>query len=338
MTDSLHSTPTVIAGYAIAIARALDARGVSSKELLRAAGIEQPLSANPLSRLPFTATNRLVELSLEATGDPYFGLTIARYIHPHLHAVSHAAIASNNLLDLCERLERFFPLLSQEGVLRVEKTDNEVAVSLDPVVDFPGELLDGFLGFLIHFMRLNSSSKFSPLRVELARPEPQQGPEPFESFYKAPVSFEQPVNTFHFSLQDMRVPLVTANPDLAQVLDHVLVDYLGRLDKSDIVWRAENIIIELLSAGEVSAEKVAERLNMAPGTLAVKLSERNTGIQALLDEIRQKLSKSYLHQQDLSITEITYMLGYTDTSSYSRACKRWTGLSPRDYRESLKKV
>lgn len=336
MSESLHTTPTVFAGYAAAIASALESKGLSSVEILRRAGIDYKPTSNPLDRLPYTTTNKLVDISLEKTEDPYFGLVIARHIYRHLHALSHATMASNNLYDMMGRFQRFFRLMSQEGKLIIEKSGKEIKVSLDPIIPFRGEYMDPLLSFFVYYMRLATKQSFSPIKVELSRSTPPDGQEPFTKFYKCPVTFNQKLDTFYFDLNEMMTPLESANPDLAQILDQVLIDYMTRLDKSDIVWRLENLLIEILPRGNISASRVAEKLNMAPSTLALKLSDKGTGFQELLENIRRKLSNSYLHQQDLSVTEITFLLGYSDTSSYSRACKRWTGLSPRQFKESLK--
>ena len=67
-----------------------------------------------MSRLPITTLNRLYRMCVEVTNNPYFGLTVARYIHiSNLHALGYALAASATLMDFCRRLERYFRLVSR---------------------------------------------------------------------------------------------------------------------------------------------------------------------------------------------------------------------------------
>ena len=75
---------------------------------------------------------------------------------------------------------------------------------------------------------------------------------------------------------------------------------------------------------------------MSVRTLHSKLEEQDTSYQQLLDEVRQELSVQYLRRGQLSITEISFLMGFNDSSNFSRVFKRWRGLSPKAYRERYK--
>ena len=63
-----------------------------------------------------------------------------------------------------------------------------------------------------------------------------------------------------------------------------------------------------------------------------KLEQRNTSYKEVLEDLRSTLAQQYMAQQNMPITEITFLLGFSDTSSFSRAFRRWTGKSPSSYR------
>jgi AraC-like DNA-binding protein len=92
-------------------------------------------------------------------------------------------------------------------------------------------------------------------------------------------------------------------------------------------------IIEFLPDGDCTRDKVASALCMSPTKLQLKLSQRGTNFQQLLDDTRKELACSYLSQASRPVTEITFLLGFSDTSNFTRAFKRWTGLSPTDFRQ-----
>ena len=170
--------PTVIAGYALAIARALAHKGVDSHRVFRAAGIPEAASNDPLERMTSSQVAALYKTCVEVTHDPYFGLTVAKFIHAsNIHAVGYALLASKTLLDFCLRLERYFAVVSQSAALRIERGPQELALRFHHQTNLCGETEDAFLAFLLRFMRLLHNDEFVPLRVEFHHPCPLEGPE-----------------------------------------------------------------------------------------------------------------------------------------------------------------
>jgi len=121
---------------------------------------------------------------------------------------------------------------------------------------------------------------------------------------------------------------------LALINDRVVMDYLARLEKSDLVTRVRTHIVKLLASENCCKEMVAARLNMSPRNLQHKLDLLGTCYQDILDQTRQDLAIQYMANQHTSISEITYLLGFSDTSNFARAFKRWTGMAPRDFRDA----
>jgi len=332
VTDHSVKPIKTIGSYAIAVAKALDERGVDSSAILRKAGIEHTLRNDPLDRLPHTTITRLFELSVEATGDPYFGLSVARSMQAsNIHALGYSLSCSSTLLDFCQRLVRYYRLLSQAAYYFIEEDEDEIRLVGQLLVDICNETQDAFVGFLVQFMRILHTRDFAPIRVEFNRSEPKFGPEPFVDFFGCPVEFESEEIILHFNRDDMTLPLTGANPELAQYNDNLIVDYLTRLEQNDIVSLVESKLIKFMSSGHVTKEMVASELHMSASTLKLKLAQQGTGFQEVLDNARKTLSLSYMSQSDITISEIAYLLGFTETSSFSRAFKRWTGQSPSQY-------
>ena len=324
---------TTIGSYGLAIARALESCGIDSARIFRAAGVPPALSNDPLSRLPITTLTRLYRTCVEVTNNPYFGLTVARHVHiSNLHALGYALAASATLMDFCRRLERYFRLVSQSAKVSVTEADGNVLLRFEHQVEISGETEDAFFAFLILTMRMLYKRTFNPVRVEFHRPMPREGAEPYEALMRAPVSFSHADGVLVFDKTDLVQPLSGSSPELAQVNDAIVLGYLARLDKSDVITGVTRKIIEFLPDGDCSREKVAKALCMSPTTLQSRLAQRGTHFQQLLDDTRKELACSYLQQAARSVTEITFLLGFTDTSNFTRAFKRWTGVSPTEFR------
>jgi AraC-like DNA-binding protein len=325
---------TSIGSYGIAIARALQSCGVDSNRVFRAAGIPLELANDPMTRLPATAITRLYRACVDATNNPYFGLIVAKFIQmPTLHALGYALAASSTLMDFCRRLERYFRLVSQVARISVSEADGKVYLRFEHLVDVSGETEDAFFGFLVLAMRRLYKPEFDPVRVEFRRPMPREGAEPYEKLMRAPVSFSHADGLLVFNQSDLRQPLAGSCPELAQVNDNIAIDYLARLDRSDIITGVTKKIIDLLPDGECTRDQVASALGVSPSALHLKLSQQNTNFQQLLDDTRKELGCSYVRQPNRSVTEITFLLGFNDTSNFTRAFKRWTGMSPTAFRD-----
>ena len=91
-------------------------------------------------------------------------------------------------------------------------------------------------------------------------------------------------------------------------------------------------LVESLPNGEPSEERAAKALGVSLRTLQRQLREEDVTYRSVLNDLREELARSYLAEDTYSVTEVTFLLGFASTSSFSRAFKRWTGSSPRLHR------
>jgi len=329
----VESRITTIAGYGSAIAKALEHCGVDSRRVFKAAGVPGPLENDPLRRLDTETLTRLYRICVEVTGDAYFGLTVAKFIHAsNLHALGHSLLASSTLWDFCQRVQRYFRLVSQTARIEVAEKGGDTYFAMSLLAEVCGESQDAWFGFVIRTMRLLCRADFKPLRVEFPHPVPAAGDAPYLRYFGCPVLFGRPAGLLVLPGGDMRNPLQGACPELAQFNDNIAARYLAKLDRSDVIARVRAEIIERLPSGACGRETVAAALAMSPATLQLKLGQRGTGFNELLNEIRHELACSYLKQPGMPITEIAFLLGFTEISNFTRAFKRWAGMSPSAYR------
>lgn len=336
-SQASRDQPTVIAGYAMAIAKTLDHYGVDSRRLLLESGIGPVLGNDPLQRLPAPLITRLYSKSVEATNDPYFGLAVGRFVHAsNLHAFGHGLAASATLMDFCRRLERFFQIAAQSAHPIMSAGDREVEIRMRMQAQVCGERQDALVCFLIKSMRQLYKASFKPVKVGLAHACPEHGAAPYEAICRSPVLFDQPAVFIVFSRADLEAPLSGACAELARINDQVATEYLARLDKDDVLSRVRHAIVTSLSAGTVSRDVVAESLCVSAATLRRRLAARGTSFQSLLDETRKEIACVCMSHDSKSVTQVALDLGFTDNSNFTRAFKKWTGLSPRRYRQSVR--
>ena len=323
-----------IAGYARVVAQALERRGIDSRRVFADAGIGDAAKNDPLMRLPVDTITRMYRASVEATGDPYFGLQVANVVGPAtLHALGYGLLASSTLTDYCARVQRYFGLVSQAARVEIEPRGDAVCFSTVPVAGVCSETQDMWLGLMFRMMRQLFVDELPLVGAELPHPMPAAGDAPYVEFFGAPVRFDCRGATLVLPRRIMHIPLQGACPELAQLNDNLAATYLAKLDRADVVANVRARIVELLPSGECSKTRVAAALYMSPTTLQQRLLERATSFHELLNDIRRELACSYLPQSGVSVTEITFLLGFTDVSNFTRAFKRWTGTSPTQFRE-----
>ena len=127
-------------------------------------------------------------------------------------------------------------------------------------------------------------------------------------------------------------PLLTSNQDLAGTFDAILAAQLAELGSSGLVTRCKAYLLHELTSGEPSEEKMAAAMCMSRRTLQRKLGEEGFAYKALLEKTRHELALRYLDDPARTITDITFLLGFSEQSSFTRAFKRWSGKAPTAYR------
>lgn len=192
--------------------------------------------------------------------------------------------------------------------------------------------LDAALGIFVQMCRLTTGSDFSANYIELQRPKPSCHSN-IKIFFNCPVKYEQAENKIWFDLKRLKSSLPTANPALARVNDEVVSQYLARFERSNVTNQIRAIIIEQLPSGVPSQENIARQIHHSVRSLQRKLQAEETTFKKLLEQTRLELAKQYLSEYQRSISEITYLLGYTEHGSFTRAFKRWTGINPQQFRE-----
>ena len=334
MQTSTHESPRTLLSWTTAIAHALEARGINSRTLFEKADIPYPWQPDASDRAETRKVSVLVRLAVEASADPCFGLKLVPYLHAaNFQALGYSLFSSSTLNEFCLRLVRFFRLVSQSSQHYLQETDNAYKLTLEITnAEVCEETTDAWMATLVHFCRSIYRPDFAPQRVDLVRSQPAFESGQFGKFFNAPVNFGAGENAIYFSKDDMFVPLPSANRELARLNDEVIIAHLARLDRNDIVRRVEASIIQLLPTGDCSRDAVANGLNMSPRSLLNKLEQRNTSYKEVMENLRTALALQYMEQPNMPITEITFLLGFSDSSSFSRAFRRWTGKSPSDYR------
>ncbi|WP_339544831.1 AraC family transcriptional regulator [Pseudomonas sp. RA_35y_Pfl2_P32] len=331
--------PTSLASWTRALRKQLEALGFDSDVLCRQAGLDPQLMDDPNARYPLSATTRLWELAVQASGDPAIGLRVSRFVSPTtFHALGYALVASGSLREVFERIVRYHQVVSDALELHLNRAEDRYCFTLKVPTGSPApapEALDAFAAIYVRTCRNRLGREYAPLAVYLRRAEPAD-PHPWHKVFRAPVHFAAEEDRLEFSLEDFDSHLDDANPELAEHNETVLKRTLAQLKPLTWERKVRDAIEEQLPEGEPSAERIAQALHLSLRSLQRHLADEGCRFDTLLNESRENLALLHLRDPQCSLSEISYLLGFADTSSFSRAFKRWTGMTPGQFRDGLR--
>jgi AraC-like DNA-binding protein len=327
---------TNLASSALSIWRALESYGVDPAVLFEQAGLDAQKLYDANARYRDSRLYKLWQLAVEATGDPYIGLRVASYWHPSAaHALGYAWLASATLKDALERTVRYYRMMTDKEELTLTESEEEFRLIIEnPASDYPTapEDLDASFAALIHLCRMCHGESFNPRRITMGRPS-LPDPAPFAEHFRAPIQYSGNENSVCFDKVDALTALPTANAEVARANEKIVQEYLARFDRSSVAMQVRARLTEQLSSGHTTQESIADALHMSLRSLQRRLNNEDTSYKSLLDETRRELAAHYMAESHRSINEITYLLGFSEPSNFSRAFRRWTGKSPSAYRE-----
>jgi AraC-like DNA-binding protein len=148
------------------------------------------------------------------------------------------------------------------------------------------------------------------------------------------IDFGSAADEINFPIGSAEWALVDADPHLNKILLKVCEESLNARKRNATAFRTtvENTLSTLLPHGQAHADVVAKKLGMSGRTLTRRLGDEGLTFNGVLQELKASLAKRYLEEDGLPISRIAWLLGFDEPSSFSHACRRWTGKSPRELR------
>lgn len=318
--------------------RLLEVHGVDAQSWLRDLGIDPELARQPGARLPSWLVDVAVTRAAGLIADPAFGLAAAECWHPsNLGVLGYAWLSSSTLKQGLQRFERYARILGDRWSCRcVDDADGLRFVSDHGRCDMTvGPVMaDYSLAIILAMCRSNFERKLNPVRVFLRRPLPTDASR-YQDFFACDVHFGADEDALLLSTADAEALLPTGNRELAATFDTILAEQLAMRSKQDLVSRCQVFLLRQLTSGEPSVGDLVKSLGMSRRTLQRKLKEIGTSYQRILEETRYALARRYLNDPVKSVTEITFLLGFSEQGAFTRAFKRWSGTAPRDFRMAL---
>jgi len=277
--------------------------------------------------------NQIEYLNLVSSGlrDDFLGMHLAQDLDlRELGLLYYVQASSETLGDALRKVARY-STIHNEGVCIACNDKGGLSVTFNYVdvtrIDDHHQI-EFFVVTLLRVARQLTGRQLVPSRIQFIHRRAET-PAEFKSFFGCDLAFGNKIDEVSFPRGSGRLPVVGADPYLNSLLVRYCEEAILSRRPSSNAWRSrvENAIAPLLPHGEASMSEIALRLGIGRRTLARRLQDEGCTFAEVLDDLRCDLAKRYLSDQ-LPITKITWLLGYSEPSAFSHAFKRWTGMTP----------
>ena len=331
-----RAEPMIIAPVVLSLVDLLHERGFDALPLLARHGLAvEPLSAFN-AHAPLKTYVRLFEEAALQTAEPGLGLSLSSSVGPEaLGALGFLFLSSSSLGDALANLVRYTAAVQDATEQRVAVRGGLAHVTYqirDDAIAPRAQDAEFSIGCTYRLIR----SYVGP-RLKLAEAHfehsPLQPPKTYEAVFRCPVYFQQPTNGLVLAEEDLKLSSSVINAKLFPILEGQIRELISKKEAiSGIAERVADALSPAVLQRGASAAKVANDFNLSESTLHRRLKAEGTSFQAVLDQRRLALARRLLDDRQMTIADIAAFVGFSENAAFTRAFKRWTGVSPRDYR------
>jgi AraC-like DNA-binding protein len=311
--------------------------GVSRACLLSGAKLEPAFVRDLDARVPRSKLFELCGLALELTGDPAFGLhSIERLATDALNPIGALVVHSATLQDALRSVQEFRCLLGDEASFRVYEDAGKTIVQSDSLRDQPLHVRRfmaeiGLAGLFRTIQRFRAQARIDYVAFEYSAPDYQNE---YARVFAGQARFDQSFTGLCFSSQLMKAAAPHPDPELHQALRVIATRRVAQLtDRSSCSARIHQFLVWQPPPRDMSMQTAARTLGMSVRSLRRHLTAEGKTYAGLVNEALASIAKSCLRDEQRTILETGHELGFADNTGFHRAFKRWTGLTPTQYRK-----
>ncbi len=315
---------------------ALIEKGLDIDQIAQRCNITPELLQTSQARYPHAAQRNFWQVVEEISGDPLIGLHLAELMSLHKGQVwEYLFLSSPTFGDGLQRALNYQRLVSDASRWELSREGDSARLDFHFSGGSMAELrhfVEASALYLIRYFRALTQDRFAPSCVTFGH-KAAAAPQDYTEVLACEVKFSEPATALYFNADVLELPSSRAEPELLRLHEQLANERLARLQKQDIVVDVRTAIAETLEQGQPELNEVAERLGLNTRVLRARLTEADTSFNQVLADYRCYLAKRLLSRTDESISDIVYLTGFSEPSTFYRAFKRWTDMTPVEYRD-----
>jgi AraC-like DNA-binding protein len=332
----LGGLPTAQGGLTRLAADRVRKAGIKLAPLSSRSGLTIDQIDDPEHRISVQNQVAFLEAAAEALNDEFLGLNLAKEFDCRDLGLLYYVMASSDTLgDALKRASRYSRITNEAIVLDYrEAREPTLRLTYSGVPRHADQQQIEFcIAAIVRISRVLSGRQLVPKHVSMIHVR-SKGNSKFARFLGKGIEFGGDVDEIGFPTGSAEWALVDADPRLNKILLKTCEESLNPRNSRRGSFRitVENTIAPLLPHGQAHADVIATKLGMSKRTLARRLAEENVSFVEVLQQLKESLAIRYLEDDGMPISRIAWLLGFEELSSFSHACRRWTGKSPRELR------
>ena len=310
--------------------------GRPAARILSQVGIDRARIETPGGRIPFARHAALLEAAAEDLADDLLGLRfgITRDVRD-TGLIGYVVLNSSTYADAIRNFERCMRLFNEGYQIRMTIDGDTLALTvapLDSCVYGSSQVQDFAIALTLTASRTITNRSLVPIEAEVYHAPPNDLAAA-ERLISAPLHYGCARLAVVAPRSWLELPVTHADNRLLQVLEGYCNDILKqRTDHDDPLSQLERWLVSRLPSGSFAAADAARELGMSRRTLARRLQEHRTNFAAFVTDVRRRLALRYLDDSSLTLSQIGYLLGYSNPSAFNHAFHRWIGRSPKAHR------
>lgn len=312
----------------------LEDLGANAGTVIESVGLSLSSFQDPEFRIPYTKMGELLAHCVRVTRCKYFGLLIGQRIVPGaLGPVGFLMQSANTVQDAIHDYMSFAGLQDQGAVCLLNSINGVTLLSYSIFVEdveAEEQIYDGTMAGHQNVMRSLCGKSFEPTEILFSRPRPKDTT-PYKRFFKAPIRFDSEFNAIAFPTSCLELTPVRTDPLLYAFLKEEVKRQISNQPQS-IGQKIRPVLRRLLIGQTCTLADVAAQLGLHSRTLNRRLRAEGTTYQAEVEAARYLMARQFLIGTNQSVAEIASIIGYSDTSAFTNAFKRWSGISPSEWR------
>jgi len=317
----------------------LQSAGRDIASVVAGAGFTRDDIVDDSRRLDAAGQIKLLELAALELHDDCLGLHLAQSFELGKVGLLYYVLASSERLsDALRNAERYCAINDESVQLKIS-FDGPLVIEIDDIdVDRQSDHhhVEFWMVSMVRICRAVTDRRLAPKWIKL-RHFREQTPPDIRSYLGCEIEFAADTDEVAFAASVADLHAVNADVHLNTLLLQYANEALGKQRRhrsATLRSRVEAQIAVLLPHGKANLSEISQRLGMSRRTLARALSREQTTFSEVLEPMRKLLATRYLRERELPISEVAWLLGYREISSFTKAFARWTGASPREYRKS----
>ncbi len=333
-----ETVPTISVGAVGKLLEALPALGVDADAVCAIAGFDRSTAGDPQARVPLPRLYAMWEAVLERLNRPDAALLVAERFQPGDYGLlGFVCMTCATLGEAVSHVTRYMLLWSSEPGFRLVDGSTLEVVYHRRLADRPGlrAATEAALAELLNGARiLTQQPAFTPKEIWFSHPGPSKAAA-HEAFFGCPVRFGQRTTAMRLYPAQLSTPLPRADPQLAAFLAHLAEKALVQATSpSSLIDQVRKYLAAALPKGVPDSKTAARALAMSERTLRRRLGDEGTSFRKVVDDTRTMLAREYLRDVRLPLSEIAFLLGFSEPSAFHRAFRRWFGETPAQFRRS----